>query len=208
MRIEQQVDVPVPVDQVWAFLDDVPRVASCMPGASLSRVIDPSTVEGVVEVKVGPITVSYQGKVVIEERDPTGRTVRMLARGRDRKGAGTAQATVVAALTEPDPGSTRIAVSSDVRLTGRVATLGRGVQEVAATLFAEFADRMSAEIKSGPEAAVTAGPGPAAPVAGTGDAAASPPAAGRNAPIGLLGLIWTITRRKAARLLTWLRGRR
>jgi carbon monoxide dehydrogenase subunit G len=148
MKIEQTIDVPAGIDTVWKFLEDVPRVSTCLPGATLLEVIDDNTFEGTVSVKVGPIQVNYQGRVVIDERDVVTRTVRMKADGKDRKGAGAASAKIDAGLVATDAGHTRLSVVSDVHLSGRIATLGRGVQDVASKIFAEFASRMSAEISA------------------------------------------------------------
>jgi hypothetical protein len=103
-----------------------------------------------VSVKVGPILVNYLGRLVIEDRDLATRTVRMKADGKDKKGAGAASAKIQAVLVETDASHTRLTVSSDVQLSGRIATLGRGVQDVAGKIFAEFATRMSAEISASP----------------------------------------------------------
>lgn len=143
MRIEQSLEVPVPIDRVWSFFDDVPRVASCMPGATLTDVLDDRTFDGTVVVKVGPISVHYQGRLTIEDKDKTSYSVRLQANGRDRNGAGTARATVVARLKALSENRTELALESDVQLTGRIASLGRGVQDVAGKLFAQFGERMS-----------------------------------------------------------------
>jgi carbon monoxide dehydrogenase subunit G len=165
MKIEQEIDIPAPIDEVWSFLEDVPRVATCLPGANLTDVVDDTTYDGTVSVKVGPILVNYLGRLVIEDRDLATRTVRMKADGKDKKGAGAANAKIQAVLIETDASHTRLTVSSDVQLSGRIATLGRGVQDVAGKIFAEFATRMSAEISATPSAT----PAPAA-------AADAPPA--------------------------------
>jgi carbon monoxide dehydrogenase subunit G len=169
VRIEQQVEIPAPIERVWAFLDDIPRVATCMPGATLTAELDERTYEGLVAVKIGPIAVNYQGTVVIERKDPEDHSVLMNASGKDRKGAGSAKALIEARLIAIDAGTTAISVSSDLKLTGRVAALGRGVRDVVAKVFAEFAQRISAELEAdergdGPGAGAAAGAAPNAPI--------------------------------------------
>jgi uncharacterized protein len=155
VRIDQTVHVPVEIGRVWEFLGDVPAVAACMPGATLTEAVDASTYEGGVRVAIGPLAMNYTGVVTIVERDEAARTMRLHASGRDRRGSGTAQADLTVHLT-PGEGGTRLRVASDLRLTGRVAALGRGVNDVAARLFAEFADRLSAELSPArPEAVAT-----------------------------------------------------
>ena len=91
MRIENTVEVDAPLDRVWALVNDIPRVAPCMPGAALTGVHD-DTYEGTVAVKLGPLRMSYKGKVVVEGVDEANHSARLAATGKDTKGAGTARA--------------------------------------------------------------------------------------------------------------------
>lgn len=61
MKVEQAIDVPAPIEWVWSFFDDVPRVESCMPGATLTAIVDETTFDGDVAIKTGPVGVKYQG---------------------------------------------------------------------------------------------------------------------------------------------------
>jgi uncharacterized protein len=162
MRIENVVEVDAPVDRVWALVNDIPRVAPCMPGAALTGVVDDKTYEGTVAVKLGPLRMSYKGKVVIEEVDEAARSARLAASGKDIKGAGTARATVETRLEPLGDTRTRMSVASDVQLTGRVASFGRGgaINDVATRLFGEFADCLRATLEA--EQAPAAAPAPAA----------------------------------------------
>jgi|SRR6266508_1235090 len=170
MRIENVVEVDAPVDRVWALVNDIPRVAPCMPGAALTGVVDERTYEGTVAVKLGPLRMSYKGKVVVEEVDEAGRSARLAASGKDVKGAGTARATVETRLEPLGDARTRMSVASDVQLTGRVASFGRGgaINDVATRLFGEFADCLRATLEA--EGAPAAEPGT------LGDEAPAPPA--------------------------------
>jgi carbon monoxide dehydrogenase subunit G len=182
MRIENVVEVDAPVDRVWALVNDIPRVAPCMPGAALTGVVDDRTYEGTVAVKLGPLRMSYKGKVVIEEVDEAARSARLAASGKDTKGAGTARATVDTRMEPVADTRTRLSVTSDVQLTGRVASFGRGgaINDVATRLFGEFADclraTLEAERAAAPAAAAEA-PAPAVPADETPAATVSPPAA-------------------------------
>jgi carbon monoxide dehydrogenase subunit G len=183
MRIENVVEVDAPVDRVWALVNDIPRVAPCMPGAALTNVVDGQTYEGTVAVKLGPLRMSYKGTVVIQDVDEAGRSARLAASGKDTKGAGTARATVDTRLEPIGDARTRMSVTSDVQLTGRVASFGRGgaINDVATRLFREFADclRATLEAEQAPAAAAAspAGGEPAAPAAETPAATVTPPAA-------------------------------
>src|SRR5512137_3114863 len=90
-RIEEKFEVGAPAASVWAYLVDPRQVVHCLPGAELTEVVDDRTFLGRVKVKVGPVTVAYQGKVLLEELDETGKRVRMSGEGRETAGAGAAQ---------------------------------------------------------------------------------------------------------------------
>src|SRR5260370_17007098 len=75
MVITTRFELAAPVEAAWAYLLDVPKIAHCVPGASLTNVIDDKTYEGKVEVKLGPIGVSYKGKIMIESMDETPHTL-------------------------------------------------------------------------------------------------------------------------------------
>jgi uncharacterized protein len=201
MRIENTVEVDAPLDRVWALVNDIPRVAPCMPGAALTGVLDDDTYEGTVAVKLGPLRMSYKGKVVVEGVDEASHSARLAASGRDTKGAGTARANVETRLEAVDPTRTRIQVTSDVQLTGKVASFGRGgaINDVASRLFGQFADCLRATLESEPAPAASAegaavgagqtgatGPGAAGAtgsgVAGAAEAGASPSASADAAP--------------------------
>jgi carbon monoxide dehydrogenase subunit G len=180
MRIENVVEVDAPVDRVWALVNDIQRVAPCMPGAALTGVVDDKTYEGTVAVKLGPLRMSYKGRVVVEEVDEAARSARLAASGKDTKGAGTARATVETRLEPLGDTRTRMSVASDVQLTGRVASFGRGgaINDVATRLFGEFADclRATLEAEGAPAAEAPAGEAPAVEPGTLGDEAPAPPA--------------------------------
>jgi uncharacterized protein len=178
MRIENTVDVDAPLDRVWALVNDIPRVAPCMPGAALTGVLDDKTYEGTVAVKLGPLRMSYKGKVTVDEVDEANHSARLTASGKETKGAGTARASVETRLEPTDATHTRLQVTSDVQLTGKVASFGRGgaINDVATRLFGQFADCLRATLESEPTPAPTAA-GTVGSAAGGADTAAPSEAA-------------------------------
>ena len=190
MKIENTIEVDAPLDRVWALVNDIPRVAPCMPGAALTGVLDDQTYEGTVAVKLGPLRMSYKGKVTVEDVDEANHTARLAASGRDTKGAGTAKASVVTRLEAAGDTRTHLHVTSDVQLTGKVASFGRGgaINDVATRLFGQFADCLRATLEAesaAPEPATpTPGPEAAAPAASTGSTPVGSEAAATAAPTG------------------------
>src|SRR3954470_9324267 len=117
MKLEHEFTVPVPVEEAWSVLLDVERIAPCMPGATLLSV-DGRDFTGSVKVKVGPITVTYEGKATFEQLDEAAHRVVIAAIGKETRGAGTAAATVTAELA-PGGATTTVKVVTDLNVTGR-----------------------------------------------------------------------------------------
>jgi carbon monoxide dehydrogenase subunit G len=160
--IENAIEIPAAPDRVWDYLLDVERVAPCMPGAELTEVVDDRTWRGKVAVKLGPVSLSFAGTVVLKEQDPEARTVVLKADGRETKGKGTASALVTSRLEDVDGGATRVVIETDLSISGSLVQFGRGmiadVSQRMAGRFAEcLASRMAAEA-----AAATPGTVPAA----------------------------------------------
>ena len=139
MELQHEFTVPVPVDDAWRALLDIERIAPCLPGASVTD-YDGKTVTGSVRVKVGPVTLTYRGTAVFEERDDTEHRMVLIASGRETRGQGTARATVTGTLT-PREKETAVTVRTDLAVTGRPAQFGRGLlSEVGGRLVTQFAD--------------------------------------------------------------------
>jgi len=139
MRLEQSFVVPVGVERAWGVLLDVEGIAPCLPGASLTG-FDGESFTGTVRVKLGPVSLTYQGKGHFVARDEVERRVMIEASGRDSHGAGTAATTVTASLY-PDQAGTRVEVVTDLQITGRPAQFGRGmIADVSGKLLGQFAE--------------------------------------------------------------------
>ncbi len=140
MQIENEFDVPAPVDHVWAYLLDVERVAPCMPGAELTEVVDDHTWKGKVNMKLGPVSLAFAGTVTMQERDDDAHRVVLAAKGMEQKGKGAANASVTSWLEQGD-GVTNVKMQADIHLTGTVAQMSRGLlPEVSRKLTQQFAD--------------------------------------------------------------------
>jgi carbon monoxide dehydrogenase subunit G len=125
MRLDHEFTVPVPAAQAWPVLLDIDRIAPCMPGATITKV-DGDDFEGTVKVKVGPITVTYGGTASFLEKDEAQRIAVIEARGKETRGSGTANARHHRAAVRHGDDSTRVAVVTDLSVTGKPAQFGRG----------------------------------------------------------------------------------
>ncbi|HEY4865780.1 MAG TPA: SRPBCC family protein [Candidatus Dormibacteraeota bacterium] len=189
MQIENEFEVAAPPDRVFSFLLDVNRVVGCMPGAELSEVVDPDNFKGRVKIKVGPITVAYNGTARIAERDETARRAVLQADGRETTGPGSARASAVMTVVPAGSGS-MVKLATDFNVAGRIANFGRGVMEdVSKRLVGQMAQCIKSNLESeaaeaapAPEPAGAAEPvaatEPGSPEASAGEAPAPAPAAG------------------------------
>ena len=142
MELNNDFEVAAPVDLVWAVLTDVERIAPCLPGAQLLE-IEGDEFRGVVKIKVGPITAQYKGAASFSERDDVEHRAVLRAEGRDTRGAGNAAADITAELEATDIG-TKVTVTTDLTVTGKVAQFGRGVMaDVSKKLMGQFAENLS-----------------------------------------------------------------
>src|SRR5216683_2232159 len=176
IELDHSFTVPVPPEHAWNVLLDVERVAPCMPGATVDAV-NGDEITGRMKIKVGPISMTYTGTARFTERDADARAVTFDASGKETRGAGTAAATVHAALHGED-GQTRVIVHTTLNVTGRPAQFGRGVMaEVGGKLVDRFAANL-AELLAGGPGGREASPPQAGTAGGPGGREASPPQAG------------------------------
>jgi carbon monoxide dehydrogenase subunit G len=137
-------EVARPIDEAWAALTDVERVAPCLPGAHLQEV-EGGEYRGVVKVRLGRIVTEFAGSATIVEQNATDYKIVVNGQGLDSRGEGNAEAVVTATLEPINDTTTRVLVDTDLTLTGRVAQFGKGVlPEVSANLISQFADNLAA----------------------------------------------------------------
>lgn len=142
MELVNEFTVKRPIDQTWATLTDVPTIAPCLPGAALEG-IDGNTYSGVVKLKVGPILANFKGDASFVEKDDTKHRAVLNAAGRDTGNKGNAAAVITAQLEAIDANSTKVVVSTDLKITGKFAQFGRGaMQEISNKLLLEFVNNL------------------------------------------------------------------
>lgn len=183
MKLEQSFEVKAPVDKVWETLIDVQRVAPCLPGAEITDAKEDGTYEGTFQVKLGPTTAAYAGRLSMESLDESAHRATMKANGRDKRGQGSANATIVSTVNESGEGA-RVEVETDFTITGRLARFGRGgmMQDISNRLLGDFAKCLQEQLEAEEAAEPAAG---AAAGAGAGAAAAT--ASGEAAPASTAG---------------------
>jgi len=149
-----------PIEKVWAVLSDPAQVAPCLPGAEILETVDAKTYRGAVKMKLGPFTAQFQGEVVIEHLDAAAHEIRMVGKGMDSKGTGSASMTITGKLTALPGGGTEMVSTSDLSVSGKIAQFGaRMIEDVSKSMFAKFTDAFSARLAAqGTGAAAPAAP--------------------------------------------------
>jgi uncharacterized protein len=149
VQLVNEFSVDAPLDTAWSVLTDIPRVAECIPGAQLEG-SSGDVYDASMTVKVGPVGMTLTGTATIVSRDDAGHQMVVRGKARDRKGNGSAEATVTM-VAHDDGGRSTVVVTTDLELGGRIAQFGSGViSQVSNRILAQFAKRLNAVI-AGPE---------------------------------------------------------
>ena len=170
MELINEFTVNVPIEKAWVTLTDVELIAPCLPGAQLQEV-EGETYRGQVKVKVGPILAQFKGEAHFVEKDDVNHKAVLRGKGRDLGGKGNADALITAQLTEATSSSTKVVVTTDLNITGKVAQFGRGaLADVSNKLLVQFVDNLETTVLNQPVAGATVA---AAPLAAVADAVAA-----------------------------------
>jgi len=152
LELTHEFTVPAGIDETWNAFNDIESVAACFPGAVVTSV-EGDTFQGSCKVKLGPIALVYNGSGTFVEKDESSHRMVIDAKGKDKRGNGTAGAHVTATMTEAGTG-TRVEVVTDLAITGKPAQFGRGVmQDVSDKLLGQFTACLEQKVTSGSEAA-------------------------------------------------------
>jgi len=189
MEFDNSFEVPLVPAQAFALLMDIPHIAPCMPGAELTEIVDPQNFKGRIAVRLGPVALSFAGRVEFDRVDAENRTARVKAQGSDAKGRGGANATATFRI-EPAGTGSKVLIHTDLMLSGAVAQYGRGVgmiEATAAQIVAQFAANLRAQLAAAPPL-VPAAPGVSPPAASS----APPPPARPISGLSLFArVIWS-----------------
>src|SRR4029077_3211017 len=146
MLIRNDFEVAEPVEKVWQFFENIPQVASCLPGAELTEDLGNEKYKGKVSVRMGPVRLQFAVTADITERDEQARRVVVHASGAEERGRGQASMVVTATLTPAGRG-TKVDVTQDLQLSGAAATYGRGmISDVTSVLMHDFSANMQDRI--------------------------------------------------------------
>jgi len=160
VELSHHFTVPIGVEETWAHFNDIASVAECFPGAQVSEA-DQDSFAGSVKVKLGPIALLYNGSGTFVEKDEAAHRFVVDAKGKDKRGNGTAGATVTVTMTDA-AGATDVSVETDLAITGKPAQFGRGVmQDVSDKLLGQFVSCLEQRLAADPEPETEPGSGSA-----------------------------------------------
>ena len=156
LKIEDRFELDAPADQAWAYLTRPQRIVGCLPGAELTEATDEGEYTGSFKVKLGAVAMHFAGTVVFTDVDHGRRILRMDGKAREKRGSGTAALTMEARVDDLEGAGSAVTVLADIRLAGKIVRFGRGMigavtKEILRDFTACLADRLAADVPTGPE---------------------------------------------------------
>jgi len=146
MKINHEFSVERPLAKVWEAFQDIPSVAQCLPGATITEDKGNNSYAGAVEVKLGPMNAKFEGEATVTP-EPSLHSGKISGKGVDRSGGSRGQVAVEYRLTAHGDHTT-VAVDADIRLSGAVAQFGRTglIEEMSRRLIDELVDCLHAKL--------------------------------------------------------------
>jgi len=146
LTFTQECVIPVDRPRLWDFLMDVPKVGRCVPGVDAVEAVDGNAYRGGLKVQVGPIRLSLEGTITVEEQDRDAWHARMRAEAHDRRLGGGIRARMGLTLAPVEAG-TRVHIDTDLAVLGKIGEFGQPfIKKKADALLEEFARNLRAAL--------------------------------------------------------------
>jgi carbon monoxide dehydrogenase subunit G len=146
LTFTQECVIPVDRPRLWDFLMDVPKVGRCVPGVDAVEAVDGNAYRGGLKVQVGPIRLSLEGTITVEEQDRDAWHARMRAEAHDRRLGGGIRARMGLTLAPVEAG-TRVQIDTDLAVLGKIGEFGQPfIKKKADALLEEFARNLRAAL--------------------------------------------------------------
>ena len=147
MKFNQRAVIPVAREPLWDFLMDVPKVAQSLPGVEKVEQLDPDTYQGTLKVRVGPISINLQGKIIVEQRDRDNWRATLRADASDRMAAGAVRAKTSMELKDLSATETELLVDTDVSIMGKIGEFGQPIiRRKADAMLKEFVENIKKQL--------------------------------------------------------------
>jgi uncharacterized protein len=180
ISIREEIAIAMPPDVLWPILSDPATVASCIPGALLTKSGEGGIYQGTMRVKFGPTVALFRGEAKLAY-DHAGRRCTIQGRGIDGRGASRANASGTVEATGSE--TTLLKVSGNFNVTGPLETFANaGGVHLARAMLAEFAENVAKLVAEQAREATAPRPDPS--TAGGEEESAAPPRTRRRAAGG------------------------
>lgn len=147
MKFTQTCMITADRGTVWEFLMNMDKVAGCLPGVEELKQLDADNYEGTLRVKVGPVSLSFQGTVQVEARDREQWRGIVRAEAKDRRRGGSVRAHMQMDLVETSPAETEMQVTLDAHILGKIGEFGQPIiRKKTQTLLQDFAEQVSQQL--------------------------------------------------------------
>jgi len=147
MKFNQRAVIAVAREPLWDFLMDVPKVAQSLPGVEKVEQLDPDTYQGTLKIRVGPISINLQGKIIVEQRDRANWRATLRADASDRLAAGAVRAKTSMELKDLSATETELIVDTDVSIMGKIGEFGQPIiRRKADTMLKEFVENIKKQL--------------------------------------------------------------
>ena len=155
VKLDRVFPLQASAAQSWRLLQDVEKVAACMPGAIITERIDESNYKGEINVKIGPATVAFKGALEVKQLDQEARRIQLVGKGSDKRGASTASMDLTANIRDARDTASELVGECEVVVNGKLASFGgRMMTQVSNQILQQFADNFAGRIEPGDEDAV------------------------------------------------------
>jgi carbon monoxide dehydrogenase subunit G len=149
VQLEKTFALPGSADSAWTLLQDIEKVAGCMPGAKITARTGERQYKGTVAVKFGPASMSFRGDVEVMTLEPSTKTLRIVGKGTDSTGSSGASMDLTARVQAIDAGSCNLVGTSEVSMSGKAAAFGgRMINSVADQILKQFATNFTAQVQA------------------------------------------------------------
>src|SRR5699024_964803 len=152
MHFTNSFSIPLPLNEAWDLILDIPTIMPCLPGAKLTGMKGDSAYQGEVSVRLGPVRLTFEGEAEIIDKDEENYIVYMKGSGTDPRGRGSAESNFDFQLKEVSDNQTDVVVNTELSLSGAVAQYGRGsgmISEVAGQILKNFEGNLARLVEGG-----------------------------------------------------------
>ena len=131
MVIEGQFQIDAPIQRTWDFLMNVRELASYVPSCQKVEVFDDNSFAITISQKVGPISATFETQTSFREVDPPNQLVAS-GRGKDTRMGSSFEFNNHMELVQVSERETLVKYRTDVKISGRLASVGQSIIKVVA----------------------------------------------------------------------------